>query len=369
MLQAATRLLLATLPLSPVAPSHSAAQYHPPRRHRPPPRHLPQRRLARHRRPVRHRPLHFHQNLRKDGFFMNAPFDPNGHPQDYNFANASTLKVPGDWNTQRPDLLYYEGPIWYREDFEHTRQAQHPHLSPLRRRQLPHLRLGQHQKSLRARRRLHPLRLRDHRRPQGRQKLRRPLRRQHPHRRRRPHPADRLVELRRPHPRRLPRRSPATNSSTTTTFTSAAPITHLIEGYVHVEGAPAGTTVTVSIPELNAKTQATVDANSRAAISLPTKSLSLWSPENPKLYKVEISSERHLTRQKTRSASAPSKPAARRSSSTASPSSSAASPSTPKLLTAPAAPTRKKTSTPSSAGPKNSAATTSASPTTRTTSA
>jgi beta-glucuronidase len=60
----------------------------------------------------------FHQNLRKEGFFMNAPFDPNGHPQDYNFA--STLKVPGDWNTQRPDLLYYEGPIWYRRDFEHT---------------------------------------------------------------------------------------------------------------------------------------------------------------------------------------------------------------------------------------------------------
>ncbi len=62
----------------------------------------------------------FHQNLRKDGFFMNAPFDPNGHPQDYNFANASTLKVPGDWNTQRPDLLYYEGPIWYERDFQHT---------------------------------------------------------------------------------------------------------------------------------------------------------------------------------------------------------------------------------------------------------
>src|SRR5580700_495271 len=62
----------------------------------------------------------FHQNLRKDGFFMNAPFDPNGNPQDYNFAKASTLKVPGDWNTQRPELLYYEGPIWYERDFQYT---------------------------------------------------------------------------------------------------------------------------------------------------------------------------------------------------------------------------------------------------------
>jgi beta-glucuronidase len=54
-----------------------------------------------------------HQELRKDGFFMNAPFDPNGHPQDYNFANAGTLKVPGDWNTQRPELFYFTFHIWY----------------------------------------------------------------------------------------------------------------------------------------------------------------------------------------------------------------------------------------------------------------
>src|SRR5258707_13379406 len=37
----------------------------------------------------------------------------------------------------------------------------------------------------------------------------------------------------------------------------------LIEGYVHVEGAPSGTTVIVSVPELNAKTRAIVDTNSR----------------------------------------------------------------------------------------------------------
>ncbi|MBB5344579.1 hypothetical protein [Tunturibacter empetritectus] len=41
------------------------------------------------------------------------PSIQNGHPQDYNFANAATLRVPGYWNTQRPELLYYEGPIWY----------------------------------------------------------------------------------------------------------------------------------------------------------------------------------------------------------------------------------------------------------------
>ena len=62
----------------------------------------------------------------------------------------------------------------------------------------------------------------------------------------------------------------------------------LIEGYVHVENATPGTDVTVSIPELHASTRAVVDANARAAIKLPVKSLSLWSPDNPKLYKVNL---------------------------------------------------------------------------------
>jgi len=39
---------------------------------------------------------------------------------------SPTLKVPGDWNTQRESLFYYEGPLWYERDFtyspkEHTR--------------------------------------------------------------------------------------------------------------------------------------------------------------------------------------------------------------------------------------------------------
>ena len=62
----------------------------------------------------------------------------------------------------------------------------------------------------------------------------------------------------------------------------------LIEGYVHVEGAAPGTSVTVTIPELHAKTEAVTDAQSRAPITIPVKSLTLWSPETPRLYKVEI---------------------------------------------------------------------------------
>ena len=43
------------------------------------------------------------------------------HPADrveYDFDSSMELVVPGDWNTQRPELLYYEGTVWYRTTFE-----------------------------------------------------------------------------------------------------------------------------------------------------------------------------------------------------------------------------------------------------------
>ena len=60
----------------------------------------------------------FHHEEKKNGWFMNykaKPGDP--FPTEYDFAKAPRLNVPGDWNTQRPSLMYYEGPIWYEKDF------------------------------------------------------------------------------------------------------------------------------------------------------------------------------------------------------------------------------------------------------------
>jgi len=39
--------------------------------------------------------------------------------QEYNFAADKTLSVPGDWNTQRAELYYYEGTVWYRKRFDY----------------------------------------------------------------------------------------------------------------------------------------------------------------------------------------------------------------------------------------------------------
>ena len=36
---------------------------------------------------------------------------------EYDFDAAPTLSVPGDWNTQKKELYYYEGCVWYRRKF------------------------------------------------------------------------------------------------------------------------------------------------------------------------------------------------------------------------------------------------------------
>jgi beta-glucuronidase len=52
------------------------------------------------------------------GYFKNAK---PGNPSDlveYDFARSAKLQVPGDWNTQDDKLFLYEGTIWYHRDFD-----------------------------------------------------------------------------------------------------------------------------------------------------------------------------------------------------------------------------------------------------------
>jgi beta-glucuronidase len=229
----------------------------------------------------------FHQELRKDGFFMNAPFNPHGEPHDYNFANSPTLRVPGDWNTQRPDLFYYEGVVWYQKDFDFTPKPDTRtflHIGAANYRTFVWVntkKVCEHEGGFT------------------------------------PFDCDITSVV-------TPGKNFVVISVDDTRIADGVPTLQtdwwnyggltrdvslvtvpqqfiddydlhlsradhsLIEGYVHVEGAAPGTAVTITIPELHAKAEATVDANSSAPISISVKSLSLWSPENPKLYKVEI---------------------------------------------------------------------------------
>ena len=61
-----------------------------------------------------------------------------------------------------------------------------------------------------------------------------------------------------------------------------------IEGYVHVEGTQAGTKVTVDLPAAKLHAEGVTDADGRVAISLPATGLTLWSPATPKLYHVVL---------------------------------------------------------------------------------
>ncbi|MDP4209146.1 MAG: glycoside hydrolase family 2 TIM barrel-domain containing protein [Bacteroidota bacterium] len=38
---------------------------------------------------------------------------------EFSFDNSQTLNVPGDWNSQRAELKYYEGTVWYKRDFNY----------------------------------------------------------------------------------------------------------------------------------------------------------------------------------------------------------------------------------------------------------
>jgi len=67
----------------------------------------------------------FHMNPIADGGLGSgrAPANPSDKYELAFTAATPTLQVPGDWNTERPDLLWYEGTIWYRRSFDYSPRA------------------------------------------------------------------------------------------------------------------------------------------------------------------------------------------------------------------------------------------------------
>jgi beta-glucuronidase len=62
--------------------------------------------------------LDYRNQPRANGYFLDAPPKDKSELVEYDFSRSPTLQVPGDWNTQRPDLLYYEGTVWYERRFD-----------------------------------------------------------------------------------------------------------------------------------------------------------------------------------------------------------------------------------------------------------
>jgi len=54
------------------------------------------------------------------GYFLNAKPQRPSDLIEYDFDASPTMHVPGDWNTQSEQLFLYEGTVWMKRDFDYT---------------------------------------------------------------------------------------------------------------------------------------------------------------------------------------------------------------------------------------------------------
>jgi beta-glucuronidase len=55
-----------------------------------------------------------------DGYFLNKKPVSKSDLVEYDFDASEPLHVPGDWNSQRKELFLYEGTIWYKKSFDYA---------------------------------------------------------------------------------------------------------------------------------------------------------------------------------------------------------------------------------------------------------
>ena len=63
--------------------------------------------------------LHGH----KDSIYKDKPLKSKSDFKEYAFEGGVRLNVPGDWNSQYPELKYYEGTVWYARHFSIKRSS------------------------------------------------------------------------------------------------------------------------------------------------------------------------------------------------------------------------------------------------------
>lgn len=233
--------------------------------------------------------------VRDNGYGMNThPNISSGpHNDEYDFATAPTLKVPGDWNTQEPTLFRYEGVVWYQRDFAFEPKANT--------RTFLHVGAANYKSFVWVNQK----RICDH---EGGFtpfdcEVTAALK-----------PGQNFVVIAVDSTRQVDGipsvgidwfdygglTRDVSLVTVPTAFIddydvhlahgakfSAADATTL-SGYVHVVGAAMGTPVTVRIPEAGVDAKLKTDAEGRAAFDVKAARLELWSPGTPKLYKVEL---------------------------------------------------------------------------------
>ncbi len=225
---------------------------------------------------------------RSETFYLDVkPADP-AERVEYDFDTSPTLHVPGDWNTQRPELMYYEGSVWYRRKFDCAKldggQRAFLRFGAVNYRADVYLngkKLGTHVGgftpfSFEATKLLKP----------GANSL---VIKVDNKRSKDAVPTvstdwwnyggiTREVKL-----VTVPEKFIADHRLALESETTRA-----ISGWVQIAGAGAGESVELSIPELGEKLSAQTDASGRATFHFTPAKLDIWSPESPKLYEVHV---------------------------------------------------------------------------------
>lgn len=68
----------------------------------------------------RYEPFDKQKNPSRNAFFMNAERQGPADLIEYDFNKSDSIKIPGDWNSQKEKLYYYEGSVWFKKSFDYT---------------------------------------------------------------------------------------------------------------------------------------------------------------------------------------------------------------------------------------------------------
>lgn len=228
---------------------------------------------------------------RKNRIYLNRKPEGKSDFYEYAFENGLRLDVPSDWNSQTPELKYYEGTVWYARRFDAPRRDGRRlflHFGAVSYRCRVYLNgeeIGSHEGGFT------PFCI------EVTGKL---------------NPADNFLAVE-VNNTRTPDAIPAMafdwwNYGGITRDVSLVSVPEaFIEDYfirldkdsadrisadVRLSGAPAGTSVQVEIPELKVRETASADERGAAAFSFRVKNLKRWSPEDPKRYRVIVTAGR-----------------------------------------------------------------------------
>lgn len=238
----------------------------------------------------RYEPFDKSNNPGAEPYFTDSKMKSPSDLVEYNFDKSPELNVPGDWNTQDPKLYYYEGTVWYRRKFDMPVQAKDSRVflyfgaaNYKTEVYLNSKKLGTHLGGFT------PFNFEI---------------------------TDLLNEkdnslVVKVDNKRSKEAVPTLNTDwwnyggitrdvklvvVPKSFIRdyfiklESPDTKKISGYIALAGAVINTEVSLSIPELKIAEKLKCDSTGIATYSFISKNAQLWSPENPKLYRIEIAS-------------------------------------------------------------------------------